>query len=80
MPACLPLVRAIICSLDERSNGRCSTPWLFSRKCELNWMEGAELFHLFGDDVAAPHFDLNGNGRPDSDAPDDLAADPGAVG
>src|ERR1700676_5093223 len=25
MPACLPLVRAIICSLDERSNGRYST-------------------------------------------------------
>ena len=44
------------------------------------WMEEAELFHLFGDDVAAAYFDLNGNGRPNSDAPDDLAADPGAVG
>jgi uncharacterized protein (UPF0548 family) len=42
--------------------------------------EGAELFHLFGDDVAAAYFDLNGNGRPNSDAPDDLAADPGSVG
>src|ERR1700719_929374 len=45
----------------------------------LGWMGRTELFHAFGDDVAAAYFDLNGNRRSNADAPDHLAADPGAV-
>src|ERR1700752_5284330 len=42
-------------------------------------MRGTQLFHAFGDDVAAAYFDLNGNRRSNAYAPDHLAADPRAV-
>jgi hypothetical protein len=83
---------AITCPLVRRWLGRLYARWtnvqmggaqhhgFWSEVRASGWMEEAELFHLFGDDVAAAYFDLNGNGRPNSDAPDDLAADPGAVG